>query len=297
MQPDHRYYSIGMNPSPRKGELTVLFSGEGRPNGGHGIGPSIHEYYLLHTVLSGKGTFTLQGQSYVCREGDTFAILPGEMFTYQADERDPWHYVWVAYIGRGAAAITASVGLTPENAVVSGSLNANTRNCYYRLHDCFLSAAPPELANLEAEGWVRLLLREFGEARRAEAGRPPRPEDPTTERLIKQAKQYMMLQFMHPISIDHLAGMLGYHRAHLTKLFKQKTGLSPMQFLQQIRMERAEQLLATTMTVEAVASAVGFGDALYFSRKFRKWRGLSPTEHRQAQRDPPRAPQIQHPPK
>jgi len=107
---------------------------------------------------------------------------------------------------------------------------------------------------------------------------------------VKQAIQFLTLQFTQPISIARLASLLGYHRTHLCKLFKQSTGLSPMQYLMQIRMQRAELLLGTPMPVEQVASSAGFPDALYFSKKFRSWSGQSPTEYRKALRNSPERP-------
>jgi AraC-like DNA-binding protein len=53
-----------------------------------------------------------------------------------------------------------------------------------------------------------------------------------------------------------------------------------MSFLLKIRMERARLLLAEKLTIEQIASSVGFLDPLYFSKQFKKWYGSSPTEYR-----------------
>jgi len=54
-----------------------------------------------------------------------------------------------------------------------------------------------------------------------------------------------------------------------------------MNYLLKIRMERAKLLLLEPLTIEQVASSVGFTDALYFSKQFKKWYGRSPSEYRQ----------------
>ena len=77
MNPDHDYFSASINPFPTTGELNVLFSGEGQPQCLHRIGPAIHDYYLIHTVLSGKGEFIIRDKKYNCSAGDTFIIFPG----------------------------------------------------------------------------------------------------------------------------------------------------------------------------------------------------------------------------
>jgi len=280
MAPEHDEYTVNMNPSPNpNGEIAVLFVGEAQPVPLHKMGPAIHDYYLIHTVLSGRGDFSIGGKSYRCGAGDSFMIFPGEMFSYQADEHEPWRYAWIAFVGRGAEAVVSSLGVAPEDAVVPGSLNAKVRHYYDQLLQCFDSSQSPELSNLEAGGWARLLLRQFGTARAKTDKKDPEIAE-ASERVVKRAIQFLTLQFAQPISISRLAGLLGYHRTHLCKLFKQSTGMSPMQYLLQIRMQRAELLLGTSMPIEQIASSVGFGDPLYFSRKFRSWSGQSPTDYR-----------------
>ncbi|MFC5404920.1 helix-turn-helix transcriptional regulator [Cohnella soli] len=290
MNDGHEYFLSAINPSPSVGEeLTVLFSGEGRPLSLHKMGPTIHDYYLLHTVLSGRGTFSIRGRSYSCRAGDTFVIFPGELFFYQADEHQPWSYVWVALVGHGMDALLTAIGTSPEEAVIVSTLNTKTSGYYAQLRDCFRQDAAPELANLEAGGWARLLLQQFGLAKRRLAlGFDDAATDKASNYVVKQAIQYLSLQYARPISIEQMSAMLGYHRTHLCKLFKQATGLSPMQYLMNVRMTKAERLLdETAMTVEQIASSVGIGDALYFSKKFRKRTGRSPTEYRKALRNGP----------
>ncbi len=279
----HDYLSLGMNPSPTDSELTVLFSGEGQTQGLHRMGPAIHDYYLIHTVLGGKGEFLIRDKKYTCDIGDTFIIFPGELFSYQADEFLPWHYIWVAFIGHGVADLMDTLDVSPDQPIISACLNPKIRSYYKQLYSCFNSNHPPALSNLEAGGWVRLLLQQFGLAQQQLEDINP-TLDSSIDRVIKQAVQYLTLQFTQPISIEHMSNHLGYHRSHLCKLFRQATGFSPMQYLLKIRMQRAELLLATPMTIDQVASSVGYSDALYFSKKFRKWRGQSPSEYKNALR-------------
>jgi len=278
MTPEHVEYNVSMNPSPSDRELSVLFSGEAQPTPLHKMGPAIHDYYLIHTVLSGHGGFSIRGNDYRCGTGDSFVIFPGELFSYQADDRAPWRYAWFAFVGPGAAAAMEAIGVSPDNPVVSGSLNPQMRNAYEQLFRCFGTPQSAELSNWEAEGWLRLMLHQLGAARAKKQLSPPSTAD--GEQAVKLALQYLTLQYTQQISISGMAAMLGYHRTHLCKLFKQSTGMSPMQYLLQIRMQRAELLLSTPMTIEQVASSVGYGDALYFSKKFRSWRGQSPSDYR-----------------
>lgn len=279
MFPEHYSFEAHVNPGRGRGELTVLFSGEGRPFGGHKIGPAVHHYYLMHTVKAGSGSYEIQGKRYKCSKGDTFFIFPGELFSYEADADSPWHYVWAAFRGHLSGALLRQLGITPERPIVSGGDARKLFALYRRLLRSLRQTDWPPLADLESAGLLRLLLNELGGANQAHM--PNRQTFATTaERQVNQAVQWLSLQYAQPISIEQLARSLGYHRTHLAKIFKKQLGVSPMQFLMHVRLEQAKSLLDSHWTIEQVASSVGFSDALYFSKQFRKRYGVSPTEYR-----------------
>ncbi|TLS50999.1 AraC family transcriptional regulator [Paenibacillus antri] len=282
MFPEHYSFASYVNPEKSRGEITVLFSGEARPMELHNTGPGVHDYYLFHTVTAGNGDFMLDGKRYICGAGDTFMIFPGSLHQYVAAARQPWEYVWVAFQGHRCEPLLQQLGLTPERPVVRGSGTRNALALYRRLRSSLRDAEHPALADLEAAGCLRLLLRELA---LAEPDRLPAPPTAGTaaRRQVEQAMRWLELQYAQPISIEQLSKSLGYHRTHLSKMFKDAIGLSPMQFLMQIRLERAKSLLRSHWSVEQVASSVGFADALYFSKQFRKRFGMSPTEYRQRQ--------------
>ncbi|MFC5649224.1 AraC family transcriptional regulator [Paenibacillus solisilvae] len=281
-QIDHFKFHVGSNTQPGHGELSVLFSGEGKPHPNHQIGPAVHNYYLIHTVMSGHGIFETDGTRYECSKGDTFVIFPDTLFTYKAHDSDPWHYRWVAFRGHMAGPILASIGISPAHPIIACSDYRALIPLYRKMQQTLEHTPFPELADLEASGLLRILLKEFGELNADKLTFNSLTIIPDMERQIKQAVRYLSYQFAKPIAIDDLSRSLGYHRTHLSKMFKQYTGLSPMQFLLKVRMERARELLTgqVHLSIDQVASSVGYSDALYFSKQFRKTFGSSPTEYR-----------------
>jgi AraC-like DNA-binding protein len=283
---DHFKINFGSNTQPGHGELSVLFSGNGKPHPNHQIGPAVHNYYLIHTVMSGKGIFEIDGKRHNCVKGDTFFIFPDTLFTYKAHESDPWHYRRVAFRGHMEEPLLTSIGISPAHPIINcddyRSLTALYRKLQYTLEHTSL----PELADLEASGLLRILLKEFGERNGDKLTFNFPAIVPDMERQVKQAIRYLSYQFAKQISIDELSRSLGYHRTHLSKMFKQYTGQSPMQFLLKVRMERAKELLSSQvhLSIDQVASSVGYSDSLYFSKQFRRTFGLSPTEFRTYQR-------------
>ncbi|XEC93255.1 AraC family ligand binding domain-containing protein [Paenibacillus tarimensis] len=276
---EHYTFSIALNGSPGTGELAVLFCGEGSPFPLHKMGPAIHDYFLIHTVSKGQGVFETGGKRYNCRTGDTFFILPGELFSYEADAEDPWTYHWIAFRGHGAASIVKGLGVSSKHPVVHMNHLRRILHLYRRMTRLLQSSNRAVVSDLEASGWLRLMLAEFAShITHEQAYKFVKASD--TDRQMDQAVRWLSLQYEKPISIDQMAKSLGYHRTHLSKLFRQTTGMSPMQYLYKVRMERAEELLAGPLTINQVASSVGYSDALYFSKQFRKWKGVSPTEFR-----------------
>ncbi len=83
------------------------------------------------------------------------------------------------------------------------------------------------------------------------------------------------------ISLEDLAGMAGMSVSHYSALFRRATGSGALEYQTRLRMGAARELLDTTdRTIASVAAQVGFTDALYFSRQFRRIHGTSPTGYR-----------------
>ena len=174
----------------------------------------------------------------------------------------------------------ADIGITRDRPVLHTENLEDLYSCYVRIRESFQQSSYPKLESLEASGWIRLLFHHFGVANRSLLPAHPIEMPDVIDRQIDQAIRWITLQYYQHISIDQIAFTLGYHRAHLSKVFKQKTGLSPKQYLMKVRMEKAKDLLGGVLTIEQISSSVGFNDPLYFSKQFHKWSGHSPSEYR-----------------
>jgi hypothetical protein len=77
--------------------LNPLTFGEERCQPLHLYGPGTRPYWLLHYVVSGKGLFVADEKTYKVSASQCFIVKPEEKIFYQADEHDPWHYIWIAF--------------------------------------------------------------------------------------------------------------------------------------------------------------------------------------------------------
>ncbi|WP_243767368.1 AraC family transcriptional regulator [Paenibacillus agricola] len=273
------HHNVAFNPHPGKGELSVLFSGKAQTKPLHKVGPQVLDYYLVHYIVSGRGTFRCMGQDYQLKQGNSFFIFPGDLVSYASDSEQPWCYRWIGFKGNRADEYLHKLGITQHHPVnvtkQHRKMNALFHQLEHKLHD-----RQPH-SDMQSEGYLRLILAEY--AQDLHETSVPAKEVPAIQQQIELAIRWLTLQHNQPISIEQMAQSLGYHRTHLSKMFKQHTGMSPMNFLLKIRMERARLLLQESLTVDQVASSVGFADALYFSKQFKKWFGRSPSEYRQDQ--------------
>ncbi|MFX3631571.1 MAG: AraC family transcriptional regulator [Candidatus Pristimantibacillus sp.] len=278
--PEHYEYRVQINPYLLNAELNITFAGAARPRPLHKVGPAVYNYTLIHSVDHGFGTFEWQRKMYHLGKGDIFVIFPGVLFNYEADKAEPWSYRWVALQGRNVTEMLENVGVTITNPIVRGADSANLASIFETIEHELELKSGETITTLATDGWFRLLLAEFARLNINKLHYSSTKVLTDSERLVEQAIRWFQTQYMLPISIEKLATSLGYHRTHFTKVFKQLTSLSPQQYINQVRMKRARELLNTNISIEQVGNSCGFSDPLYFSKQFKKWTGTSPTQYR-----------------
>jgi len=74
---------------------------------GHGWGPGVRDHYLLHYIVSGRGSYEAGGRSFALEAGQAFLVHPDVPVCYRADEEEPWEYYWVGFSGPAAPLLLA----------------------------------------------------------------------------------------------------------------------------------------------------------------------------------------------
>lgn len=101
-----------------------------------------------------------------------------------------------------------------------------------------------------------------------------------TKNVILQARKYIDRHFYEDITLDSLANRFYMNRTYFSELFSQETGCSFKKYLNQVRVEKAKELLLQQdMKAANVALLVGFNDPVYFSNVFKKYTGMTITEY------------------
>lgn len=98
-----------------------------------------------------------------------------------------------------------------------------------------------------------------------------------TQQQIQSAIDYMHAHLNQDISLDALAQTVNISSSHLRRLFKQATGMAPHQYLINLRVNRAKELLLTnSLSISEVAAEVGFADQSHLHRHFKRIFGITP---------------------
>ena len=246
--------------SDRFSDITPYDAGTQRCPPLHFYGPAVRSYWLLHYVVSGKGVFVKNGETYRIREGQCFVIKPYETTFYQADEYEPWRYVWMGF--------RTSVPL-PERftgqAVIAGHTVTEVFGKLLPL--CEEGMQEPDMA-VAALIWE--LLASFCR------GDKPR-EIKSGEQYAAIAKNLIEREYMKGITVTELAARLHLDRSYFSAVFRKYVGIPPQKYINEMRLAAAAELLSVgDYPVSLVARSSGYADVCNFSKMFKERYGVSP---------------------
>ncbi len=232
-----------------------------RPNG------RVDFHILL--VNSGCATVVFNNQKIKLYEGDGMLYFPNDEqdYRYNVSKDDGTQsHLFVHFSGTAAEEILVNAGLTHSQpffkataeikrvfeSVVRDHVRKNDLSSLGNLLR-LISLLSPKSTAFQGES-VKLILREV---------------------------EYINSHYTENIDFDVLADRCFLSRSRFSHLFSETVGESPLKYQQRLRMEQACELLTySTQSIEEVAKGVGFSDALYFSRLFKKIYGVSPLQFR-----------------
>ena len=247
--------------------LNPLTFGEERCRPLHFYGPGTRPYWLLHYVVSGKGLFVADEKTYKVSASQCFIVKPEEKIFYQADERDPWHYIWIAFssdIELPSAMQEDVVSAPGLSTIFLDILNAgNMKNGQAE----YLSAKSWEIVSYFSENDKNAVSR--------------------IEDYAERAKTCIEADYMNGITVTEIAKLLNLERSYFSTIFKKSVGMPPQQYLNEFRLSKAAKLLiGQHFSVSEAAYATGYTDIVNFSRMFKKHFGMSPSEYKKSESKP-----------
>ncbi|MFD1955471.1 AraC family transcriptional regulator [Paenibacillus thailandensis] len=244
------------------------------------IGPRITPYYYLMFVLDGEGTFIQHNRTYPLRRHDMFCLFPQVTHEYYTNPEKPLKKLFVAFDGKGALKLLERAGLSARQPHRPGVLTEEAIGLLWSLTE-LIGKGETNYTDLERlSAFYRIfdcLSHLASEADHAEAH---------SASWLHRGKEILSIHYNDGIAIEQVAQYVGVDRTHFSKQFRKTFGLSPVQYIQSLKMKEAKLLLLQTdYKISEIAQSVGYPDVFSFSRAFKKLAGMSPNRYRQGLAD------------
>jgi AraC family transcriptional regulator, arabinose operon regulatory protein len=238
--------------------------------------------WLLIYTQTGSGCITTGSGVLSTRPGEVILYAPGDLQDYKTDPTvGRWHLLWTHFMPklwwqpwlRWPAGTHGVKSLYLEKGEVrdgfAGALQRMVRIFRRQL---------PDANDFAGNALEEALLWAQASASRGDWMR--------TDPRVRRAMDFLTTNLRQHFELDALARHCGLSVFHLAHLFKVETGTSPQRFFEQQRMWHAGRLLRLTgLSIAEVAAEVGYADSFYFSNRFRRYSGKSPTQYRRQKID------------
>lgn len=278
------------NPRDLQWGLTVstvgyeeIDAGDPYPTHGHADGyyfniedgRELPEYQMLY-LIEGEGVFQSSHQKETkIKEGDIFLLFPGEWHTYHPNPETGWKSYWIGFKGKNIDDRVKAGFLQPEKPIYHIGYSSEIIRLYKTAYD----------ASVEEQAYSQQLLAGivnhlvgmmYSLERNIELNK-----NQGHVTMVNKARLRIREALESSLTIQQIAKELGVSYSNFRKLFKEYTGLSPATYQQDLKLQRAKELLSTTnMSIKEIAYQLNFDSPDYFSAKFKIKTGRKPSEMR-----------------
>ena len=237
-----------------------------------------HPFTELFYVVDGKGEFNIQGQRFPVKPNDFVIINPQVEHTELSSPDEPLEYIVLGINGLSFSNLTpVSEGGHPFSFF---NLRDEQKDILRYLNAMVQEATSQSMSyELVCHNLLEILLIKILRHQHfdLEVGKQSK-----ATKDISFIKHYLETYYHESIQLEDLASMTHLSRCYISHSFKKEIGMSPMEYLIDIRIKESKILLRTTnYSISQVADIVGFTTPTYFSKQFRKSTGISPTDYRE----------------
>ena len=240
--------------------------GSYRPNGRD-------DWHILY-IIEGKCLVTINDKVIECNPGTVIIYPPGVPQKYDFVLGIKSKYFFAHFIGDLCDELLGSL----DKIIYYIGRNANLEEIIYKLDDDYTL----KLYNYESitRGMlisvISYIARDINLAMNLPAN---------SKNKIVEICRHMQTKYGDKISIGEYADMCNLSESRFSHLFKEIMGVSPLQYLLDVRINNAKKMLVDTdLSISGISDIVGMQSQNYFSRIFKKYTNLSPLEYRKSMR-------------
>jgi AraC-like DNA-binding protein len=242
-----------------------------------------HDFTELTYILSGKGKYFVEGIVYEVEAGDVIICNPGiKHQNILVNPKEPTVEFFAGFTDFHFKNM-------PPNSIVlkDGSyiLHTNTETKQEISRHCYEMIAENEASQVGKYFMLKahliqillLMIRDITEVE-DNSQKGCNFESYNKSYAVKKIINYLNENYENKISLDQIAHNMYLSPVYISKIFKEETGESPINYLIKIRLEKAKDILLTSEggSIKSIANRVGYDDVYHFSKLFKKYYGISP---------------------
>lgn len=237
--------------------------------------PEGSEQNIFIYCTEGEGWISVEGSKVTLKKNQFYIIEAGKKHSYGADAKKPWSIYWIHFTGEKCS-LFSSVFNTLQT--IDEAASARFKDRILLFEEVFQNL---EMGyNIENLQYTSICLfhllgslryiPQFREINKKKSDSP-----------IDKAIAYMKENIDQRLTLDQIAQEVAYSASHFSIIFFKKTGHTPLDFFNHLKIQTSCQYLDfTDMKIKEIAVRLGFADQYYFSKVFTKYMNCSPSEYR-----------------
>jgi AraC-like DNA-binding protein len=241
----------------------------------HRYAKHAHDHLVVGLIDSGAQAYWYRGARHVTPQGRVFLVNPGEPHT--GESATPGGYVYrtlnlpEAFLMQVASEFGASGVPRLKGAVLEDQQLVSVLS---RVHRCLMNhGSKSEIETLTIAAVSHLLehhsdtsatITPMGSERRA----------------VRRAREYLEAHFSDDVSLSVLATVVDLSPFYLARSFDREIGMPPHNYLEGVRLRKAREYLDQGFKLAETAVAVGYSDQSHFTRRFKRFLGITPGQYR-----------------
>jgi AraC-like DNA-binding protein len=242
---------------------------------GHEMQRDNHDDHLLMYCLHGEGELRVENTTSKIAAGDIVVLPKGVSHRYKASIDQPWTIYWVHFSGSDCEHFLDYLAIEKHRYIIPLGIHSRLVTSFEHLLECrqtnYDTASFINVANL-----LRQILSHI-----ALLGPISKRQHAAHQLDLELVHSLMEASVHEKLELDTLAKEVNLSKFHFIKKYRELTGSTPVNHFIHLKIKRACDLLdITNKSINEISYAIGYEDAYYFSRIFKKVMGISPSQYR-----------------
>ena len=232
------------------------------------------DYHLLY-ICQGCGCVELDGKNILVKEGQLILFKPGEKHKYTFRAKDKPVTFYVHFTGTACAELMKTIGIYDSKIMYIGKSSV-FKEIYEKMTNEYILKKPC-YEKLCTAYFMEFLAFAERKVKAMSSDVVSKMSYTVTDKVCL----HMHEKYAENLSLDYYASFCNMSTSRFSHMFKQNKGITPLEYIINIRISKAKDLLISgvSLSMSEVAELVGFSNQNYFGRVFKKVEGISPKKY------------------